>query len=321
MSILKTVVTRFRAYQLGVAGSSFSYFAGGKFTLIEAMATDLNKVQILAEMKLCGKESIDVLHITSWDQDHCSQSGLEWILEKLRPTRIEMPGYAPHTDSGKSCRKIILDYRGEQAAKKRDVITRSISPEYINGLNTAEGLIYDDIYYHPRAIRENSNDNSTIKFFRKGAFNVLSLGDVEHSEIAALLKRCTKILCKELDVMILAHHGADNGFTTKNLLEKLSPSIAICSSNYDNQFEHPRPEIREMLYKQGIPIYTTKTGDVLISSIGGHTMDYQVTNFISETTKTSSSPKIFRSRKSKYLRMNMDSIKNLHAPARTWPKR
>lgn len=47
--------------------------------------------------------------------------------------------------------------------------------------------------------------------------------------------------------MILAHHGADNGFTTKKFIEELNPSVAICSSNYDNEYDHPREEIRKIV--------------------------------------------------------------------------
>ena len=309
---LKSLVTRFRGYHLGVAGSSFSYFAGNHFTLVEAMATDFSKQQVLGELTACGKTTINTLHITSWDQDHCSASGLEWILQKLEPSKIEIPGYLPHTDSGKTCESMIRDYRSKWAKRGVAVTTQAINPPYIASLGPAEALGYKEILYHPRELRDKSNDNSTIKFFRSGCFNVLSLGDVEDPAIAALLKRC-QTLCREVDVMILAHHGADNGFTTKRLLEKLSPVIAVCSSNYDNQFDHPRQEIRDLLFEQGVQLYTTKTGDFLMESIGGHTMDYRVTNLIAESTKVSST-KDFRSRKSKLLRQNQDAIRNVLRP-------
>lgn len=309
---LKSVVTRFRGYHLGIAGSSFSYFTGGHFTLIEAMATDLSKPQVLAELKACGKTKINTLHITSWDQDHCSVPGLEWILQKLTPSKIEMPGYLPHSDSGKTCASMIRDYRSKWTKQGISVTTQAIDPPYLQSLGLAEALGYKEILYHPRQLRDKSNDNSTIKFFRSGCFNVLSLGDVEDPAIAALLKRC-KILCREVDVMILAHHGADNGFTTKRLLEELSPKIAVCSSNYDNKFDHPRQEIRDLLFEQGIQLYTTKTGDFVMESIGGHTMDYRVTNLITDSTKVSSM-KDFRSRKSKLLRMNPDTVRNVLRP-------
>jgi competence protein ComEC len=306
------VVTRFRSYQLGIAGSSFSYFANSWFTLIEAMATDLSKPQLLAELKACNKQTIDTLHVTSWDQDHCSASALEWILTELTPSLVETPGYTPHTDSGAACAKLIHDYRNRWTAKGRKVNVRSIDPSYIKSLGPAQALGYKEILYHPKELREKPNDNSTIKFFRSGAFNVLSLGDVEDPAIAAMLKRC-KTLCREIDVLILPHHGADNGFTTKNLLQTLSPTLAICSSNYGNQFDHPRQAIRDLLYQQAVPLFTTKTGDVVIQSIGGHTVDYHVANLIADSTEISSTRK-FRSRKSRLLMMNLDAVRNVMKP-------
>lgn len=235
---LKSVITRFRAYQLGQAGSSFSYFGDGHFTLIEAVITDINRPRLLEELKFCGKTKVDTLHITSWDQDHCSESGLEWILANLAPSKIEYPGYTPHTECGKVCLSAIRAYERRWVTKGYSVKAQAIDPTYITSLEAATQLGYRDIFYHPRHLHDSSNNNSTIKFFRRGSFNVLSLGDVEDQNIAAMLRRC-KTLCREVDVMILAHHGADNGFTTKKFLEEINPSVAICSSNYDNEFDHP----------------------------------------------------------------------------------
>ena len=67
---IKSINTRFRAYQMDTAGSSFSYFADGKFVLIEARYCEANKPSIHREMEICGVNELSTLHITSWDQDH-----------------------------------------------------------------------------------------------------------------------------------------------------------------------------------------------------------------------------------------------------------
>ena len=108
--------TRFRAYQLGNAGSSFSYSVDNHFTLIEARINEVNGPNILAEMKIAGCSTIDCLHITSWDQDHCTFSELEQILKLLKPRRIEYPGYTPHTDSGKQSLHDIKKYSTQNQA-------------------------------------------------------------------------------------------------------------------------------------------------------------------------------------------------------------
>ncbi len=268
MADIRQVLTRFRAYQLGTPGASFSHFADGVFTLIEARLTDINCPNILNEMKICEVDRISTLHITSWDEDHCVPSQLEKILTHLRPKKVEFPGYAPTTDSGlESCRLI---QRYEQQDNTGQINTQSITPEYINNLDAARQYGYRDVLYNPKHIdAENNNNNSTAQMFRKGSFNVLSLGDLEDSNISARIGRCS-IVCNEMDVMILAHHGADNGFTTARLLKKTKPQVAIASANWGNQFEHPDETIRNLLRKCNIPLFTTKRGDILIESIDPH---------------------------------------------------
>lgn len=103
----RSIITRFRAYQLGTAGASFSLYVDGTFTLIEARLTDISRPNLDQELTECGKSAIDVLHITGWDQDHCAKADLEEVLLRYKPATIEYPGYAPHSDTAKECLKII----------------------------------------------------------------------------------------------------------------------------------------------------------------------------------------------------------------------
>lgn len=273
--------TRFRAYQLGTKGSSFTYSVGNHITLIEARFNDTNKSNVIAEVKRIGESRIDCLHITSWDEDHCNYSELQEILRVLKPYRIEYPWYTPDTENGLNSKRLIEKY-----VKDNSLTGLAVSPDYINSLEEGKELKYNDILYNPTYEADNHNDNSLVKFFRHGKFTVLSLGDCEDAAIARSIMGCS-MASKEVDVMILAHHGADNGFTTKAFIEKINPKVAICSSNYDNQFEHPKPEIRQMLYEAGIPLYTTKTGDVIIDCPTGSTA--RVFNFIGNNEVLNSS--------------------------------
>lgn len=251
--------TRFGAYQLVNAGSSFSYFNGDTFTLIEARYNDVNKESIKQELSKCEIKSVDNIHITSWDKDHCYPSQLEELLEEYSPNKIEYPGYEPHTDCGKQSLEIIRAYekKGKEAKKNRNIV--SVTPKYIASLDYAKNYGYSDILIHPKHIdKKISNNNSTIKHFRSGSFNVLSLGDVECKNIAAGLRR-QKTIIEETDVMILAHHGADNGFTTSKFIKTVRPTVAIASADYANQFEHPKKKIRDLLIKNGVKLFTTKT--------------------------------------------------------------
>ncbi len=304
------IVTRFRAYQLGQAGSSFSYFGAGKFTLIEARLNDVNRANIHQEMELCGKQFIDCLHITSWDQDHCTFSDLKSILETLKPKQVEYPGYLPESDNGKACQKAIENYEAKGTIDGTPVSCVCVNPNYINGLKSAEELGYRNVFYGPKIFFEKANDNSTVKVFREGCFNVASLGDVEDVNIGSRLRGCG-IFKREIDILILAHHGADCPTNSKNFLERVRPQLAVCSSNYDNQFEHPRQDVRDRLFDLDIPIFTTKTGDIIAQSLPPHNSVFRVYNLISNSTKVSSY-KDFAIKKHHFLSMNLDSLRNIY---------
>lgn len=313
---VQSINTRFRAYQLDSAGSSFSYFSGDKFVLIEGRYCEANESSIKQELKICDLDQISTLHITSWDQDHCTPSQLEKILDNFRPMKIEYPGYKPDTDSGRESLAIIKTYK----ARNSKSLVISITPEYIEGLDTATSYGYRNIMYWPKEIdSESANNNSTVKQFRSGSFNVLSLGDVESTHISSYLRR-TRSIYSEVDVMIMAHHGADNGFTTSAFLKAVKPTLAIATSNYGNQFDHPKPEIRELLDKNEVRLFTTKTGDVIVKSIGNHTDQFEVINLKAGSTEISSRYE-GHARKAQYLRNNADTLRDRQTTHNRGPKR
>jgi competence protein ComEC len=259
--------TRFRAYQLDTKGSSFSLSVGDYFTLCEARYNNANKANIKAELSNIGKSTIDTLHITSWDSDHCSFDELKDILRELKPQIIEYPSENPTTKNGESSLSVIENYQCNHVA---------VMPELVK--SERRRLCGRDVFYNPIENGDKPNDNSVVKLFRVGSFQVLSLGDCESSEIAEHLMK-DEILQNEVDIMILAHHGADNGFTTKNFLEAIKPLVCVCTSNYGNQFSHPDQCVRDMCHNLEIPLFTTKSGDIIAETI--NPKQFRISNYIS----------------------------------------
>lgn len=314
----KAVRTRFRAYKLGKAGALCSYFAGDHFTLIEAADSDISRPSLLQELGICGKDRIDTLHITSWDQDHCEENALEWILNRLQPTRIQTPGYAHDSQSARACQNLIARYQAKRRELGKTANVVAITPQYISSLGKAEKLGYQDILYHPKTIYAESNNNSTVNFFRKGCFNVLSTGDIEHHNIGAYLRNC-RTLKREIDVLLLPHHGGPVDLMTKKFLEELRPSLAVCTSNTANQHEHPAPSIRKMLCDLCIPLMTTKRGDVIIESTGSHLSRYQASDLLSDG-KTPQENLVLMAKKFEVLSMNGDTIRDRLGHRNTGPR-
>lgn len=251
----------FRAFKLDTPGSLCSMFQDNKYTLIEARLPNGGIVELVNDLRIHGKEQIDTLHITSFDVDHCDMIELGQILNTLRPARIEIPGYEPDSEEGKSCRKLLLKYDDIHQRYVHNTI--QITPSYIATLPNATSWSSSNVLFWTDPAAPSKNDRSLIEFFRSTSFSVLSLGDCEACEIAGRLMR-SAILQKEVDVMILPHHGAANGFITDEFLKALNPQVAVATSNRGNEYDHPRPEIRALLASNGIPLMTSKDGDVFV---------------------------------------------------------
>lgn len=265
--------TRFRAYQLSNKGSSFSLRVDNYFMLIEARYNDLNKEHIKWELSLLKRSDIDALHITSWDDDHCNYSELQTILRFLRPKLIEYPSETPTTINGMRALVAIENYDKLHSKVRVVPITPSLIKSEMRKPNYGQ-----DIHYNPIVNGPKSNDNSLVTLFRVGSFTVLSLGDCEDACIAQRLMR-DRILQTEVDMMILAHHGADNGFTTTEFLRTINPSVCICSANYANEYEHPKPVIRARCASLNIPLLTTKRGDIIAQT--DDAKHFKVANYVS----------------------------------------
>lgn len=138
-------LTRFRAFQLDSEGSLFSYYKANEYTVIEARVPKGGIEVLQHDVAACGKDRINTLHITSWGTDHCNFDDLSQILNKLRPQIIEIPAYEPESQTGKSCKKILIHY--DEIHQKYIHNVRVISKEYIAGLKSGESGGTNDIVY------------------------------------------------------------------------------------------------------------------------------------------------------------------------------
>ncbi|MEP0133362.1 MAG: hypothetical protein ABJJ25_15280 [Eudoraea sp.] len=300
---LKPKYTRFRAYQLGQPGSLFSYYDGTGFTLIEAFITKDCIPSLKEEFKKCnlGKKGyIDCLHITSWDRDHCERKSLEIILNQLKPKRVECPGYNP--DSAKQnqvdCFNLIKDYYKKNSQTEPKVRVFPFLANLISALDSAKKWNYSNILYNNPKNNIQPNDNSSVKLFRTGCFSVLSLGDIDSKANKDYLLKLRSIK-NEVDVLLLAHHGSNNEVNTKEFFEIINPTLCVCSSNYDNQFDHPIQSVRNTLLALNIPLKTSKNGDVIIETTGDDKSNFSVQDLQSSNTVQRGSKINYKSKRAK----------------------
>jgi competence protein ComEC len=256
------MVTYFRAFQLNSKGSLFSFWKNNVYTLIEARLPKDGIDILTADVRQFSKDKIDKLHITSWDTDHCNVDDLTQILNHFRPDSIEIPGYEPDSETARSCKRLIKKY--DYIHQKYVYNVTTYDKATIDNLPGAQAWGTANIVYHSQYNVENHNDMSQIRLFRSEGFNVLSLGDCESEEITDALMRDYRFLRNEVDILILPHHGSDHSMLTGEFLDFCKPSIAVCSSNYDNEHDHPHQPVRNLLSRRDIKLMTTKRGDVIV---------------------------------------------------------
>lgn len=256
------MVTYFRAFQLDSKGSLFSFWKNNVYTLIEARLPKGGIDILISDIYQFSKNRIDTLHITSWDTDHCNSDDLTQILNRLRPDKIEIPSYEPDSDTGKLCKSLITKY---DYIHQRSVYNVKLFNKYtIDSLPVAQAWGTGDVVYHSLYNVDNHNDMSQIRLFRSNGFNMLSLGDCESEEITKSLMNSTFFIKNEVDILILPHHCSDHSMLTGEFLDFSKPSLAVCSSNYDNEHDHPHQPVRNLLSRRDIKLMTTKRGDVIV---------------------------------------------------------
>lgn len=118
---------------------------------------------------------------------------------------------------------------------------------------------------------ENGNNHSITIRVDFGSTSFLFPGDLENAGIADLLQRYRTTSTLNIDMLAVSHHGAENG-TSKQLLDVLSPSIAVISMGPSTVREqwtayaygHPRKRTVDALYQsistlrqmQAVPVAT-----------------------------------------------------------------
>ena len=129
--MIKSKVTRFRAYQLGAWVLIF-VFCRRAFTVLEARMTEMSSKMLAIEMNHCEVSSANALHITSWDADHCLASELPDLLTLARPLTLNCR-VTPVHGQRKEVTPNIAEIRRDRSGDNRTKSYRPLHP------NTSEG--------------------------------------------------------------------------------------------------------------------------------------------------------------------------------------
>ena len=192
---------------------------------------------VLPFLKSRGVTRLDGLILTHGDSDHIQ--GARALLEKLHVNWLIV---------GHTVEKPKLELDTIHLARKRGVKILFV----YDGIRWKDGPVTFSVLSPLKGGRA-GNDASIVLFSKIGGLKFLFTGDLEKDGEEQLLKRYPSLAA---DVLKVGHHGSRTS-TTSTFVEKIQPKLAMISAGKNNRFNHPHPEVLEVLQGFGVEIFRT----------------------------------------------------------------
>ncbi len=226
----------------------------GEHILVDGGSSDVKNVgeyRLLPYLKAQGIDTLDAVFLSHLDFDHTS--GVRELLEAEKSgveiEQVIMPVLSETSDSMQAYSQFI-----------------SIAPQRYFMAKSEDTLTFSDLKIQvlwPKMtdISTDSNEGSLVLFMEYQGLGVLFTGDVGMEAEDEILEALDTSKCHVLKV---AHHGSKHS-TSLELLQTLSPKVALISAGKDNSYGHPHKELLERLTDTGVAIYNTaQTGQVTL---------------------------------------------------------
>lgn len=235
-------------------GDAFLLRSEGRTVLIDTGAYDSLLRSALARQ---GVVHLDAVIVTHADDDHCG------ALASLRGT-VAVDSVIVAEDAltcgCASCRSLVDDAvrlvgrerlvgieRGDEFAVGSFTLETVWPEEFVD-----EGGNADSLCFIVGCDSDGDDDADST---------ALLVGDAEAEQLASIVEE--GLLPDDgIDILKVGHHGSKNAFE-EELLEKLSPEIALISVGEGNRYGHPAAEITDALDRSGAATFRTDLqGDV-----------------------------------------------------------
>lgn len=245
--------TRLRVYHIDGGGLSFSYSVDMEFTLVGGRYNEENQMSIKEEMRIAGCDTIDVLHIPSWDGRCCRSEELANLLSDVQPAVLEIPAYTPKDSEGKACQRLLEEY--SKTIPFADIIV--CHPKFVGRINDTD---MDRILLSPTMVYPEAEDNDSVVWLRGGRFSVMNTGYIKSN--APIEKLGSSPVLGEVGLLVADSGMKKSPFVSKAFLSKAHPMM-IVDIEENNQF-YIRGDLT--LDDLGISSRKTSNGEVIITS-------------------------------------------------------
>lgn len=248
--MIENKYTRLRAYRI-LDGCVVSYSVDMEFILIGARYNDVIAPAIREEMRIAGCDSIDLLHISSWDKRMCDATELKVLLDDLQPTDIEIPAYNPTDENGKACERVIKEF-----------CENSVISQFIECSRKRVGKEEDTgrgILLSPSREYGGTTDNDVVEFFYQGRFKLLSTGFVKSKEVMDDINKKPQL---HNPMLMLVCGMNDSPFVSLAFLHRSSPLIIIDLLDDNKYYRRANADLKDY----GISSQRADNGDLILMS-------------------------------------------------------
>lgn len=225
----------------------------GKHYLIDAGSStkkDMMEYQVIPYLKFMGVEHLEAIFVTHFDSDHCG--GVFDLLEEY-PMQGLTIGSLILPDIGRESADNSYEEMEKLAGEKRVKVQYMSRGQRIKDKEMSFTCMHPDTGYETGE----KNEYSLVLLLTYQEFKGLFTGDVEGSgEVMAWEYMRGSGKADELTVLEVAHHGSGNS-TGMEMLDILSPRIALISCGKNNRYGHPHEDLLKRLDTVGSRIYTT----------------------------------------------------------------
>ncbi|SDZ79289.1 competence protein ComEC [Oribacterium sp. KHPX15] len=210
-----------------------------------------------------GIDLIDITFITHCDSDH--YSGILYLLEESDEIQIKELVLPLPAESDERYEKL------KNAALAKDTQIRYFGAGSKLKLKDLE---LTGLYPLTSEYIEEANSHSIGMLLNYRNFSMLFTGDMDKECEYKMLDYADGLLSDQIietpdiDILKVGHHGSSTS-TSEELLDFMTPEVAIMSYGNNNRYGHPHKETLEILKSHDVKILeTVKNGEVQITSDG-----------------------------------------------------